>query len=170
MEIREKRNVNVNARQLVAIAQKSGYTLESIAEICGVSAGSVKRWLHTGRADAEKIKPLEQAVGQTYLQPDAVGEILIDIYTTRNKRYRLKRGSLKHIAGRSTLRSAFVDQLIQYLLDKGYFMLEAVDGDEEFFVIIRIGQVLKHVKDFLTREDISAYYHEVADSITEDDD
>lgn len=170
MEIREKRNININARQLVAIALKSGYTQESIAELCGASTGSVKRWLHTGRADADKIKPLEQAVGQTYLQPDAVGDILIDIYSTRNKRYRLRRGALKHIAGRSTLRSVFVDQLIQYLLDKGYFMLEAVDGDDEFFVVIRIGQILKHVKDFLKREDINAYYHEIADNITEDND
>jgi len=163
-----RRNVNVNARQLVTIAMEKGYTHEEIAETCDVSIGSIKRWLATGRADASKIKALEREIGHIYLQPEAVGDILVEIYKNRKKRYRLKRIHLKRIAGRTALRGVFVEQLMQYLLDIGYFMLEAVDGEDDFFIIISVRQALSHVKKYLKISEINAYFKDIADEIPDD--
>ncbi len=165
---KRRRNVNVNARQLVSIALEKGYTHDEVAEICDVSVGSIKRWLATGRADAGKIQALEKEIGQIYLQPDAVGDILIEIYKNRKKRYRLKRIHLKRIAGRSALRSVFVEQLVQYLLDNGYFMLEAVEGENDFFIILSVRQALFHVKKFLKISEINNYFKEIANEIPDD--
>ena len=166
--LKRNRNVNVNARQLVSIALEKGYTHDEIAEICDVSVGSIKRWMSTGRADASKIKALEGEIGQIYLQPDAVGDILIEIYKNRNKRYRLKRIHLKRIAGRSALRGVFVEQLIQYMLDNGYFMLETVEGEEDFFIILSVRQALFHVKKFLKVSEINRFFKDIADEIPDD--
>jgi len=165
-----KRNVNRNARLIVTKATEQGYSYEEIADICNVSIGSVKRWLSTGRADAGKIKNLEHIVGHTYLQPESVGDILIEIYRSRNKRYRLKRYQLKQISGRFTLRTSFVKQITRYLSDNGYFMLESVEGEEDFFIILRIKQALKHVKDYLEPSDIKAYYRNISDEIDDSED
>lgn len=170
---KRNRNVNINARQIVSIAMKKGFTHEKIAEICDVSAGSIKRWVATGRADANKIKALEKEIGQVYLKPESVGDILIEIYKSKKKRYRLKRIHLKRIAGRSALRSVFIDQLVHYLLDKGYFMLEAVEGEDDFFVVVSVRQTLFHVKTFLKLSEIDSYFKNIADEIPdeeEDDD
>ena len=165
---KRNRNVNVNARQIVSIALEKGYTHDEIAEICDVSVGSIKRWMSIGRADASKIKALIEKIGQIYLQPDAVGDILIEIYKNRNKRYRLKRIHLKRIAGRSALRGVFVEQLIQYMLDNGYFMLETVEGEEDFFIILSVRQALFHVKKFLKAFEINRFYKDIADEIPDD--
>lgn len=164
-----KRNVNTKARQIVTIATDKGYTYQEIAEICDVSIGSIKRWLATGRADASKIKKIEMEIGHVYLSYESVGDVLIDIYKNRNKRFRLKRIELKRVAGRSVLKSGFVENLLMYLLDKGYYMFEAVEGDDDFFVIIRIRQVLKHVKDFLSEDKINEYFNDLADEIDDAD-
>lgn len=163
------RNVNVNARQIVTIAIEKGYTHNEIAEICDVSVGSIKRWMSTGRADANKIKALEREIGQIYLQPDAVGDILIEIYKKRKRRFRLKTIDLKKIAGRSALRGVFVEQLIQYMLDNGYFMLETFEGEEDFFIVISIRQSLRHVEKYLNPSEINNYFREIADEFPDDE-
>lgn len=163
-----KRNVNTKARQIVTSATDKGYSYEDIAKICDVSTGSIKRWLATGRADARKIKELEKQIGHVYLSYESVGDLLIDIYKNRNKRFRVQRIELKRISGRSVLKSGFVDNLSMFLLDKGYYMLEAVQGEYDFFVIIRIRQVLKHVKDFLSADEIDEYFNDLADEVDDD--
>ena len=166
--LKRKRNVNKNARQLVTIATEKGYTYEGISDICDVSIGTVKRWLATGRADANKINSLETEIGLIYLQPESVGDILIEIYKNRKKRFRLKRFQLKRIAGRAALRNAFVDKLTQYLLHRGFFMLECVDGDNDIFIIIRVSHTLNHVKDYLRPSDINKYFKDLANEIDQD--
>lgn len=163
------RKINTNARQIVTIATENGYTYEEISDICDVSIGSVKRWLATGRADANKIKSLEIEIGPIYLQAESVGDILIEIYKNRNRRFRLKRMQLKRIAGRTALRNAFVDKLIQYLLNRGFFMFETVDGDNDIFIIIRIRQTLNYVKEYLKLTDINEYFKDLANEIEQDD-
>ncbi|CAK8724732.1 hypothetical protein KKHLCK_14835 [Candidatus Electrothrix laxa] len=164
-----KRNVNTKARQIVRSATDKGYTYKEIAEICDVSTGSIKRWLATGRADASKIKKIEMEIGHVHLSCESVGDLLIDIYKSRKKRYRLKRIELKRVAGRSVLKSGFIDNVLMYLLDKGYYMIEAVEGDDDFFVIIRVRQVLKYVKHFLSEGEINKYFNDLADEIDDID-
>jgi len=164
-----KRNVNKNARQIVTVATEKGYEYDEIAHICKVAVGTVKRWVSTGRADAAKIKALENEIGPVYLGSETVGDILIEIYKTRKRRYRIKRIQLKKIAGRSTLRHSFVDGIIQHLLNNGYFMLEAVAGEDDIYIIISISQILKHVKDNLKSSDINKYYKELANTIEDDE-
>ena len=167
--LKRRRNVYLNAARLVQLAVQKGYSHEQIAKICGVTLGSVQRWVANNRADASKIKALEEEVGQTYLSAESVGDILIELYKLRGRRYRIKRVHLKRIAGRTTLRWAFVDELHQYLLDRRYFILEAVEADDDFFIIIRQGQLLKHVNGYLKAGDLKHYYKGLADKIEVDD-
>jgi len=166
--LKRRRNIYRNAGQLVQLAVQKGYTYEKIADICDVSLGSVQRWLSTNRADASKIKALEDEIGQTYLSAESVGDAIIELYNIRKMRFRLKRFQLKKISGRTTLRWAFIDQLSQYLLDRGYYMLESVDNDDDIFIIIKHGQLLKHVKHYLENNEIKTYYKELAEEMDYD--
>ena len=94
--------------------------------------------------------------------------MIIEIYRNRSRRYRLKRFQLKKISGRSVLKSAFIEKLAQYLLDQGYFMLESSEGEQDFFIIIRIRQVHYHVKSYLKTSEISHYFKTMASEIDEE--
>ena len=169
-QVRFRRRVNRKARQIVTVATEKGYSYDEIAQICGVSVGSVKRWLSTGRADADKIQLIENVIGPIYLSPESVSEILDDIYKTRKQRYRLGRNQLKLLAGRSALKASFVERITQAMLDRGYYFLEAFGDDEDYFIIISITQMNKYVPTKLSREDIQDYYQSMSEEIVEEDD
>jgi len=162
-----RRKVNPRAQQIVLIATEKGYSYEDIADICNVSMGSVKRWISTGRADADKIKLLEEKIGALLMTPEMVAETLIDLYKKRKKRFRLGRHQLRQIAGRSALKGAFLDQLNRCLFDKGFYFLDAFEGDSQFFIVISSGRLLKHVKELLSKDEIGQYYTALADEVEE---
>ncbi|MCP4700195.1 MAG: hypothetical protein GY862_25585 [Gammaproteobacteria bacterium] len=163
--------INPKARQIVALATKKGYSYDEIADICNVSVGSVKRWLATGRANADRIQFIEDLIGPIYLSPEFVAEILVEIYRIKKKRYRLGRDQLKSVAGRVALKASFIERITQSMLDSGYYFLEGFDDDEDYFVIISTFQLNKMVpaKFKLSRDEIRDYYQTASEKIVEEE-
>ena len=168
-KVRIRRRSNLRARQIVTFATEKGYSYDEIANVCGVSVGSVKRWLSTGRADADNIQHIENLVGAIYLSPESVSEILIEIYRTRKRRYRLGRKQLKSIAGRTALKASFVKKITQMMLDRGYYFLEGFSDDEDYFIIISTNQLCRFVSTKLSHDEIQDYYQILAEEIIDED-
>jgi transposase len=167
--------VNKDARQIVQRALEKGYDYETIAELCGVSIGSIRRWVATGRAKSSVIVELEKEIGKSYLSAETVSSILIDIYRKRGKnrkgfRYRIKRMQLKRIAGRRSLGWKFIEELSNYLSAQGYIMIEESDGIDDFFIVIRQKQLLIHVKRYISDTEINNFFRDLSDDIEGDDD
>ena len=170
-KLKRKRNVVTNARQLVQVAREKGMTYQDIAEKCDVSVGSVKRWVSTGRADKNRIRPLEMIVGQTFISPEAVANVLIENYKQPSrKRYRLSPSQLRKISGRTVLGREFLKRLLEHMLGSGYHFIETVESGEDVFVVISNQQLLTHVPRELSDKDLSAYYQSLAEGIEDDDD
>lgn len=165
---RTRRGVNLKARLIVKLANDKGYSNEEIAELCGVSVGSVKRWYATGRADADKIQPLEECVGPVHLTPEAAANILISIYRERRKRFRITRSQLKAIAGRTSLRRAFVEPLAEVMLDRGFYLLDGYLEEEDDFVVISLRQLNKLVPSRLEPKDLDGYLTAGSDDVEDD--
>lgn len=51
---------NTNARQIVEAGESKGFSHQKMAEICGVSIGTIARWKMVGRARTRAIAPLER--------------------------------------------------------------------------------------------------------------
>lgn len=51
---------NYRAKEIVEAAEGQGYSHQEIADICGVSLGTVSRWKTVGRARSNVIARLEQ--------------------------------------------------------------------------------------------------------------
>lgn len=168
-KVLRRRNIDREARRYVSIALDKGYTHEEIASICDVSVGSVKRWMATGRADAQALKHLKEEIGPLYIKPKEVGEILIEIYKTRKRRYRIQKSQLKKISGRSTLRTSFMNELYEYMEENNHIMLEFEIDNECFYVVIRKSQILHHCKETLKLNEINNYYKEIADQFPSDE-
>lgn len=158
-----RRETNHNAHRLVSLAMQKGHSYEDIGRICDVSAGSVKRWLATGRADAEAIRPLVEMIGHVYLKPDVVADILVDVYGKRRRRFRLKRSQLKKISGRAVFRGVFLEALAEGLLSRNFHFIEESNGEEDFFVLIRRSQLRRMVPGYLEDSEISQYYQDISE-------
>lgn len=156
-----RRKINKKARQIVLRATQKGFSYEDIAEKCGVSIGTVKRWISTGRADDEKISALAKEIGHINLSPEAIADILVEVYRNRNRRYRINKNDLKRVAGRAILKAAFLETLSEYLMERGFYFLE----HDDFFVVISSKQLLKHVSSTLGNEELEEYFIDLADEI-----
>ncbi|MBK1618443.1 hypothetical protein CKO42_08335 [Lamprobacter modestohalophilus] len=166
---RAYRRVNLNARLLVRLALEKGYSYAQIGELTGVSEGSVKRWHATGRADADRIKELEALIGPVRLSPEALTDQLIRIYRERRRRYRLGRAQLKSLAGRRTLKAAFIEQLSELMLDRGYYLLDGCLEQEEDFIVISLRQLNKLVPYRLGPQDIDGYLPPISEAIEDNE-
>ena len=51
--------VNTKAKEIVKAGEKSGLSHQKMAEICGVSIGTIARWKMVGRARTRTISALE---------------------------------------------------------------------------------------------------------------
>ena len=51
--------VNTKAREIVEEGERNGLSHQEMAEICGVSIGTIARWKMVGRARTRTIAPLE---------------------------------------------------------------------------------------------------------------
>lgn len=163
------KKVNKRARMLVRQAMQKGMSFEDVAGVCGVAVGSVKRWLATGRADADKIAALEAEVGAVYLSPETVAEDLADIYRSRKRRFRVTKDQLRRISGRSDLRDTFLNALGEALTDRGFYFLPGhVDGEEMFLIISHV-QLAKHVAENLEKSDVESYFQELAEWAPDED-
>jgi len=47
-------------------------------------------------------------------------------------------------------------------------MLETVEGEEDFFIILSVRQALFHVKKFLKVSEINRFFKDIADEIPDD--
>jgi len=150
--------VNTNARYIVKDAiDKLGLTHSKISEICNVSIGSIKRWISTGRANAEKIKPLENLLTgistKNFVKSiDDVGEVLIKIYEKRNI-FSIKSSTLSIMSGRIFIHDKFISQLSEYLLDRGFYILKNRNLECELYSIIGVDHLLKI--NSLTEEELN---------------
>ena len=53
---------NNNAKEIVEAGEKQGLSHQEMAEICGVSLGTISRWKTVGRARSRAIAPLENQI------------------------------------------------------------------------------------------------------------
>lgn len=163
--------VTTMARELIERALQEGDSLDSIADLCGVNVGSVKRWFATGRASKEKIAPLAAKVGPVYPSPSAVAQHLIAIKKhLGNPKLRIKRSYIKKIAGRSRLKGAFETELIEYLDGEGYLFIEDVDPetDDDIYFMFRRSWLRKNIKTSLTRKNIEEFFEEEVEKSSRD--
>ena len=54
---------NTRAREIVEAGERKGLSHQVMAEICGVSIGTIARWKMVGRARTRAIAPLENHLG-----------------------------------------------------------------------------------------------------------
>ena len=159
------KKVNSQARNIVQRASDKGMTYEEIAKICGVSLGSVKRWVATGRARASAIQPLVDRLGKTLLSAESVADTLMAIYAKRGRRFRIRASDLVAIAGRCRLRDAFLAELEDALDERSCLLIRGFAGGEDLFFVERWGQYKKHVSYTLGEKEIEEYYQDVAEDI-----
>jgi hypothetical protein len=150
---------NPRARAVVTKAIEQGLSYQEMAEICGVSEGSVKRWFATGRANSKAIEPLVKQVGAIQLNPQDIGNTCITIYKNRKKRFSLEWEQLRKLAGR-VLTMELIDALAKYLDGRGYLFREVwSEGDKNsVFIMISLRQLKRYVKENLQDEDIKDFY------------
>lgn len=56
---------NHNAKEIVEAGEKQGLSHQEMAEICGVSLGTISRWKTVGRARSRAIAPLENQIKES---------------------------------------------------------------------------------------------------------
>ncbi len=161
----ESRKVNTEASQLVITATNKGMSYQDIADLCGVSLGSVKRWVATGRAREVAIRPLVKKIGRPLLPAEKVAEILIEIYSKRGRRFRIKAVDLGRLAGRVQLKNSFFDALEDALDARNYLIVRGYDKEDYFFFVIRFGQFKKGISYTLQKKDFEKYFEAVAQEI-----
>jgi transposase len=54
---------NIKAREIVEAGERKGLSHQEMAELCGVSIGTIARWKMVGRARTRAIAPLENYLG-----------------------------------------------------------------------------------------------------------
>jgi hypothetical protein len=160
--------IDPRARAYVAKGIERGMTYSEMADLCGVSEGSVKRWVTTGRANARVIEPLVRHVGAVRLTPKDLGDTLIEIYKRRKKRFSMTWVQLRRLYGQ-TIRTRLIEELREYLDNRGYFFGEVwqeIDR-QSVFLMISHRQLRRHVKEALVDEDIQTFF--VEDETEEDE-
>ena len=57
--------INYNAKEIVGAGEKKGLSHQKMANICGVSLGTISRWKTVGRARSRAIAPLENEIKES---------------------------------------------------------------------------------------------------------
>ena len=133
LEVRRPTLAYTKTREALRIArEKYDLSYQEIADLCGVSLGSVKRWMLTGRAQEKAIQPLINQIGQVYLTASQVADHLFEIFKAGPRengkgksvrRFRVTDAQLAGIAGRQHIRNAFLEDLIDELREYGLLMV-----------------------------------------------
>ncbi len=130
------------AKEALRIAtDKYEMSYEDIAALCGVSLGTVKRWMSNGRADDKAIRPLINKIGSVYLSASQVADHLEQLYRTGLRenqkgrtvhRFCITNNQLQKISGRERIRSAFTNELVEEMDRRGRLFLE---GTNDFIIV-----------------------------------
>jgi hypothetical protein len=168
-----KSTITTLARPMIEIALQQGETVETIASLCGVSPGSVKRWLATGRAAKDRIAPLAEKVGPVYPSPSEVARDLIAIKKRMGKRpIRVKRSYVKKIAGRTRLKGSFESDLIDCLDGHGYAFIEAIDEqtDDDVYLMFKRKWLFGKIQTAVKKADMEDYFVDRLLEVDDDED
>jgi transcriptional regulator with XRE-family HTH domain len=162
------------AREVLRIAtDKHGMSYDDVAQLCGVSLGSVKRWMMNGRADPAAIKPLLDKVGTVYLSASQVADHLQSLYAAgpreNRRRQNVRRLSLTaiqlaKIAGRQRLKAAFLEEISEELKDRGFLFEQGIGN----FIMVSWKWLNGSCAEILDDE-LRDYFIDLAEDIDEDE-
>ena len=146
---------------------------QDVADLCGVSLGSVKRWMLNGRADEKAIQPLVERIGRVYLKATQVADHLEHLYQAGPRtnakgievhRLRLANYQLERMAGREFLKSTFKVDLYGELRERGFLFEEGTDD----FILVK-WKWLHDSCAVLSDEELPDFYVDLAEEIDSDE-
>lgn len=159
------------ARHAVQKAQERGETIESIAALCGVSTGSVRRWYETGRADANAIAPLLDKIGRVYPSAEEIADDLIEFYKHRGRKpFRLYRRAWQRVTQRRWLKGAFNESLVETLFERGYHLLLEEDSEgREMRLFLSRKDLRVLAKEAPSEDDLREFFGRDVPEVDEDE-
>ena len=158
-------NVNTKATKIIEkVREELGYTFEEMAEECGVATGSIQRWYSTGRAKADKIKPLEELISNTRLPTYQVAKNIIEIYWHIKRPITITYKQLRDISGRDNLHESIINSISQELYEQDYAFIEDRDDEGRVVYLIVRKKWLSRKTTLIDASILKDYYFERVES------
>lgn len=109
---------------------------QDIADLCGVSKGSVKRWKAVNKADLEKIRPLMKTFQNAVFRTnEEIFEILRKVYTMHTDIVMMvKLSHMRQLAGVAIYSTRRSKSFRKYCDEQDFVFVEAASFDFEGFI------------------------------------
>ena len=162
--------INTRARQIIEkVKAEHDLTFEQMAEECDVATGSIQRWYSTGRAKADKIRPLEEMIANTRIPAHKIAENLIEIYRHVRRPISLLHNQLRDMTGRERLSESVIEEVTEELYERDFILVQDLDDDGRLaFFVVRKKWLTKKTRK-VDEKILKEYYKKVVEDEFEEE-